>query len=74
MKTTNIFAVLITGVLAMGTVGDFLSDSAAVKADANCTTNCDSKISLTETIFLLCIPVAIAVKAGFIPPPAKWAS
>ena len=63
---------LIVGVLAMGTVGDFLSDSATVKADANCTSNCDSKINLTETIFLLTIPVAIAVKAGFIPPPKEW--
>lgn len=63
---------LIIGVLAMGTVGDFLADSTAVKADVNCTANCDSKISLAETIFLLCIPVGIAVKAGFIPPPAEW--
>ncbi len=68
----NLFGAMIFGTIAFALVGDFLDNGAATKAGVNCDTSCDSKIELSETLFLLIIPIGVGVVAGIIPPPNQW--
>lgn len=70
----NLFGALIFGLLAFAVLPQFMGDGAAVKADVNCDSGCDSRVELSETMFQLIIPIGVGVIAGFIPSPKTWSS